>query len=116
MYFINICNNIDVIRIIYLVSKIFNLACIIIPIVLIVMITIDLLKSVIGDEKDSKKNNKTIINRIVFALLLFFVPTFVTIVINVLNVTGITSEYKDCLTNANASYIKEYNEKEKANN
>lgn len=97
---IPVCETPDILRIIHLALKIMDLLFIVIPIALILMITIDLVKSVIGDEKSAKDNNKRIITRIIFAITLFFVPTIVNIVMNTLSVTGIASEYKTCLDNA----------------
>lgn len=105
MYFINICQNPDILRVIYLITKIFNLVFIVVPIILIVMITIDLFKTVIGNEKAEKENKKTIINRLIFAILLFFVPTIVSVIMNLLSSSGINSEYQDCINNANKETI-----------
>lgn len=102
MYLLNICEEPDILRIIYLLKKIFDIVFLLAPIGLIIMITIDLVKSVFsGEEKDTKENNKKIINRIIFAVLLFFVPTIVTALMNLLNNVGIESDYQTCLNNAN---------------
>lgn len=100
MYFLNICENPDILRLIHFTLKILDLVFLVIPMALIVIITIDLVKNVFGEDKEVKGNNKRIITRIVFAVVLFFVPTITNIIMNTLEVAGITSEYQTCLKNA----------------
>ena len=95
---LSICNNITIMRLIYFIRSIINLVLFVIPIILIVMIMIDLTKNVLsGEEKEIKKNLKTIMNRIIYCLLLFFVPTIVDVVMGVVNDSGnFNIDYKTC--------------------
>ena len=104
------CENPDILRIIYLAKKILNIVFIIVPVALVVFIIIDLFKNVTnGDnEKTVKDNNKIAIKRLIYAILLFFVPTIVTVVMNLLSAVGITSEYKQCIDNATKEKIEYY--------
>ena len=114
MYFLNICENPDILRIIHFALKIFDLVFLVIPMALVVMITIDLVKNIFAEEKGVKGNNKQIITRIVFAVVLFFVPTITNIIMNTLEVAGITSEYQTCIKNAESiDYIKQLEEAKK---
>ena len=112
MYFLNMCENPDILRIIYFGLKILDLIFLIVPIILIIYITIDIFKIIIrADEKAMKENHKSIINRIIFAVALFFVPTIVTVVMNMLSVSNITTDYQKCIDNANKDTINTLQEK-----
>ena len=70
-------------RLIYNVLKIF---WILIPIGLIIYGTIDLGKAVIAsDEKEVKAAQTRLIKRFIYAALVFFIPMFVTIVMNLVS-------------------------------
>lgn len=94
------CQQPDILNLIALFQKILDIVFLILPIALIVLITIDVTKIIISsDEKTSKTNTKTIITRTIFAVLLFFVPTIITVV---MNVTGNSlgqnlSEFSTCM-------------------
>lgn len=122
MYLLNVCENPDILRIIFFSMKILDFLFIIIPISLVVFITIDLFKIVTSADNDKaiKENRQNIINRITFAIVLFFVPTIVSAIMGVLSEVGINSDYKTCLTNANkqtitALQIKQENEEKEKN-
>lgn len=89
------CGPLDLIRIVYLFKLILKFVFVVIPIALVVIISIDLAKVVIsGDDKTQRAATKTIINRLVFAVLLFFVPTIVNIVNRVIGDYGV--DYSVC--------------------
>ena len=111
MYFLlSGCQNPDVLSVIYLAKKILNLAFILIPIALIIFVIIDVFKNVVeaDNEKNVKTNNKSIIKRIVYAILIFFTPMIVSLVMNALSLVGLNSEYKKCIDNATKEKIAEY--------
>lgn len=109
MFFLNVCENPDILRILYFGLKILDYIFLLIPIGLIIMVIIDVAKVVIsGDEKETKTTTKNIVNRVIYTILLFFVPTIVTAVMNILAGSGITSEYGKCIENANKETIQQY--------
>lgn len=111
MYFLDICENPDILRLIYFGLKILDLIFLIVPLALIIYITIDIFKVIIkADDKVIKESHKAIINRIIFAIALFFVPTIVTTVMNVLSVSNMTTNYKSCINNATKERINELQE------
>ncbi len=68
----------------------------VVPIVLIVLGTIDLVKAVIaGKEDDIKKNQTTLIKRVIAAVIVFIIPMLVTIVMGWLG----NSDWKTCWNN-----------------
>lgn len=101
------CGPADFLRIIYLFKLILKIAFIIIPIGLIIFITIDLFKNVISNnDKDQQKNLTLIIKRIIYAVLVFFVPTIVNLVVSLLSNSGVMKEdYSYCYENINLEDI-----------
>lgn len=94
------CENPDVLSVIYFIEKILNVVFIIIPIGLILFITIDLVKTILnGDDKAEKTNNKIIVKRLILAIAIFFIPTIVTLLTNLMSNAGIefATEYKKCM-------------------
>ena len=95
------CENPDVLSVIYFIEKILNVVFIIIPIGLILFITIDLVKTVLNgnNEKNVKDNNKIIVKRLILAIAIFFVPTIITLLTNLMSNAGIefATEYKKCM-------------------
>lgn len=108
MYFLlSGCQNPDVLRIVLLATKILDIVCIIIPIGLIIFLIIDLVKMMLSADQKQNKTLKTIINRIVFSVLIFFVPTIVTVIMTLLSNSGVDigQDYKICFENANKTAI-----------
>jgi hypothetical protein len=66
-----------------------------VPIILIVMLSIDFAKNVVSNEDAMKKNLQVAIKRLLYAIFLFFVPTIVSFVINGLGDFDV--DYKKCL-------------------
>lgn len=111
MYFLlSGCQNPDILRLILLAKKILNIAFIIIPIGLIIFIIIDLIKIMLNGEDKGGKNVKLIISRVIFAILVFFAPTIVSVVMNTLANAGVDigSDYKMCIDNAEKDIIEDF--------
>lgn len=105
---IPVCENPDVLRVIYFASIIVDIVKIIIPIGLVVMAMIDFSKGVTSNnDGDNKKNLSRLIKRFVYAVLIFTVPWIVKIII--INLGNLTKDvnYTDCIENANEEKIKE---------
>lgn len=101
------CQNPDILRIIYFIKILMDIVFIIVPIGLILFLLIDLSKAMIsGDDKEGEKINKLIVNRIVMAIVIFFIPNVVAFVASVLGTSG----YAECLNNANSDTISYYQE------
>ncbi len=102
MYFLDNCQGLG--DIVYLIKSILNIVFILIFIVLIVLIIIDIAKAVVaGDEKEVKAAQKAAIRRVVYAAVIFFVVTIVTVVFNLLSGAtdttledGKTNNWFDC--------------------
>lgn len=92
------CGPSGLLRVIYFFKLIMDIVFILIPIVLIVFISIDLAKALMsGDKGEQSKTFKHIGKRVLYAIILFFVPTIVSFVNAVLGDLGI--DYSVCLDN-----------------
>ena len=89
-----------------IVKFILNAICIAIPIILIVLIVLDLSKIVTAgnlDDKMKKEVTNKVVTRIIFAILIFLVPTVIKLVFGLLPLPvdqGEGSTWRDCWDNA----------------
>ena len=103
-----VCENPEILKVIFFASIIVDIVKIIIPIGLVIMAMVDFSKGVTSNnEGDNKKNLSRLIKRFVYAILIFAVPWIVKIVI--INLGNLTKDvnYTDCLKNATEEKIKE---------
>jgi hypothetical protein len=108
------CNNPTFLKALVLIQNIINVIFIAIPIILIVMLSIDLFKNVISTEEEQKKNLKLIFKRILYAIAVFFVPTIVNIFLTLISdsIMDITSDYNSCIENMdNIEYFEQIAQK-----
>lgn len=65
-----------------IIVKVFKYIRFILPILLVVLITYDLFKTFVGnlDEKARKDAFNTAIKRLIYAVIIFFIPTIITVV------------------------------------
>ena len=78
----------------FLEKNVFKIIYFLTPIVLIVLTSIDFAKAVFNDEKDGmKKATSNFVKRAVAAILIFLAPTFVEIILSLLNNASIS----DCM-------------------
>lgn len=74
---------------------IFPIMQIVIPIILVVLCTLDLGRAVIGsDDKENKKILKRIVRRLVYAILIFF---FITVINLIFTMVGNITENEDLI-------------------
>lgn len=96
------CTNEDLLTILGVVRFAINIVTFVIPIILIVLGIMDLAKAVTSQkEDDMKKAQKTFLNRAIYAVVIFLVPTIVSLLFNLLPGTVFGSEvdgytWKDC--------------------
>ena len=114
MYMINIlidlCNDSRVLRILYLIEIITKIICIAVPIILIVTLMIDLTKAIMdSDDKKIASIKRTSINKIIAAIVVFLIPTFVSLFLSLFSF----NEYANCVRNITMDRIKEAEAAEK---
>lgn len=113
------CGPAGFLKVLYFFKLILDIVFIIIPVALIIIIIIDFSKAIISSDVDAQgKIFKHSINRIIYALIVFFVPTIVAIVNDILGDFGV--DYSRCLNNLTIEKINyldsaeyEYEEAEK---
>lgn len=111
--FLTVCESSSVLSVINFVKALLEIVTTIIPIVLIIMISIDISKIVINtDDKSVKEATKKIVSRSVAAIVIFLIPMLVNLVTDNLGTTRF--EESKCWTNATAEKIAVYRAREKA--
>lgn len=101
-----ICSaNSDLVQILGVVKSILTVIQIAVPILLIVMGSIDLMKAVMaGKDDEIKKAQTTFVKRAIAAVIVFFIPLFVNIIMGLVVVqndsAGNPVKYQDCWKNA----------------
>lgn len=98
MLILDICDKLGFLNIMRFIKIIFNFVCIIVPVGLIIMLSIDFSKNVMHDPDFQKKNNKVIIQRLISAVLLFAVPYIIKVVMT--GIVGLGGNWASCYTNA----------------
>lgn len=85
------------VNVIAIVRLVMSIICVAVPIIMILMGTIDLFKAVTaGKDDDIKKKQKALITRIIAGVLVFLVPTIVSVLMNLIGV----SKWRTCWNNA----------------
>lgn len=85
------------VNVIAIVRLVMNIICIAVPIIMILMGTLDLFKAVTaGKDEDIKKKQKALITRIIAGVLVFLVPTIVSVIMNLIGV----SSWRECWNEA----------------
>ena len=87
----------DLLPILDVIKFILTIIQYVVPVILILMGTIDLVKAVTqGKEDDIKKGQKTLISRAIAAVIVFLVPLLVTVIMGLIG----TPEWKTCWSEA----------------
>lgn len=88
---VDTCNDLN--AVVAIVSFILGIIQWVVPIILIVLGTFDLVKAVTaGKEDDIKKGQQTLIKRVIAAIIVFLVPLLVSILMGMIGNT----EWKNC--------------------
>ncbi len=83
---LNICDNSNILNIVRYAKIVIDVIKIAVPIILILMISFDYTRAIIKDDNDLlAKANKTVIRRVIAAVLIFMVPTAVGIITRLSN-------------------------------
>lgn len=81
----DVCDSDTMQNVMSLVKLIMNVICIVVPIILIVLGSLDLFKAVTaGKEEDIKKKQKALITRLIAGVLVFLVPTIVKVLMSLI--------------------------------
>lgn len=98
MYLLDACNGLG--NLVIIVKFILTIIQWVVPIILIVLGTIDLVKAVIaGKDDDIKKHQQTLVKRIIAAVIVFLIPMLVTILMGWIGNT----DWKTCWNSQSGS-------------
>ena len=89
------CDNVNILKISYLVKQLLNIAFILIPIALILIVSVDFFRAVMSDEEGMKNNTSLAIKRLIYAAVIFLIPTLVKFSMN--NLVDSNVGYAKCL-------------------
>ena len=110
MFILDICGNSTILNTILFIKNILSIIFIIVPIVLVLFFTIDLAKNVISkDDQETQKNLKLGIKRIIYSIVIMFIPLLVKTFMGMLS--GY-SKVSFCYTKATESYVRELKDAE----
>lgn len=104
---LSICNVPEVLKVIKLIKVLITIIKIAVPIMLIISIMIDLFKNVVSAD-DLGKTGNIIVKKIIAAVLVFLIPTFVGMIFSII---GATASYKPCFDMATSqNYTEKYDQ------
>ena len=110
MYILIACGNSNMLQSILFIKKIINIVFIIAPLILVLFFTIDLAKNVFSkDDQENQKNLKLGIKRIIYSIVLMFVPLLVKTFMGMIDSY---SKVANCYTIATDEKIQELKAKE----
>lgn len=98
-----VCNDVDILNIIRIFKILINLAMIIVPVILVIFISIEIVKAISSGDLDTKKLWNNISKKMLAGVLVFLVPIILNFVLNIIP-TG-TLYYVDCYNNATSEQI-----------
>lgn len=113
MYILSsLCEDASFLSALLFAKKITEIISIIIPSILVLLLTIDFVQGVMGDEEKMQKVKSIAIKRIIYALLIFFVPIIVDTAMTLLEDKNMLKS--DCYTNATDENISKLIDKQDA--
>ncbi len=107
----NSCEDVSFLGAVLFIKNLILIIAIIVPIILVVLLSLDLAKAIVaGDEEQMKNAQHHAFKRIIYALVIFFVPIVVNGVFTSLGANGVDS--LDCYNNATSEKIAELEKKQ----
>ena len=94
------------------IGEVIHIIRLVIPVIIVIFGTFDLGKSVIaGEEKEIKKSQKMFMKRLIYGVLIFFLPMFIKAVFSLFDNNYLNSESKvcyECATNVRGYICSKY--------
>jgi len=83
-----------------IIITILNVIKFLVPIILIILCTIDIFKIIVSKKEDEiKKLRKDIFNKILYSVLIYLIPVLIPFILNIINnliPMGYDNSWKDC--------------------
>lgn len=109
LFLTEVCKNPNILRIILFVKELLKVLLFIIPIGVILMVSLDLLQSVIAKNTDEMKKKSSIaIKRVITCIIIFLIPTIVDFTVVVIEEAIGKTNWLTCYKNATQIKIKEF--------
>lgn len=106
MNIMSICDSADVLSVIRIIKIVITIIKIAVPIILILSLLLNYMSAVkSNDDNLLAAANKSTIPKLTAAILVFFIPTFVNILADVVSFNS--DSYSNCISNANSEHISE---------
>lgn len=103
-----ICEDPNFLKVLYLIAQILNIVFCFVPILLIIMVSIDIFKDIMDPSKI--KNTVNIVKkRLIASLLIFFIYNFLILIMSSIS-NDYVNDFTNCLNNANPTFISEAKE------
>ena len=100
---LGICDSPNVLEVMLIVTKVITIIKIIVPIILIVSLMVSFAKAVSQNDSDAlDKAKKGAVSKVIAAVLVFFIPTFVDVIVGLVDPN---SEYKECISDISRDTI-----------
>ena len=97
-----ICENPDILNIVYIFKIILNIAVVVAIVAVIIMIMLDVIKIITSADADNKNGKKNITKRLGAMVIILLVPSIISFVLSLVTQAA---EYGNCIENANQDYI-----------
>ena len=100
---LGICDSPAVLEVMLIVTKVITIIRIAVPILLIISLMIGFAKAVSNNDNDAlEKAKKASVSKVIAAVLVFLIPTFVDVIVGIVNPN---SEYKECLSDISSETV-----------
>ena len=99
---LDVCNVPDVLKVLKIIRLVIVIIKIVVPIILIISCMLDYAKTV-GNAGEIGDTNKLIVKKVIAAVLIFLIPTFVGMIVHMADPNGVS--YIGCLNNATSEKI-----------
>ncbi len=93
------CTDTDAQKVVGLIKWVFNAICVAIPVIIIILIVIDIAKVATAgnvDDKAKKEATQKAITRLIYAVVIFLVPTIVNMIFKMLPSSDTGRSFVDC--------------------
>ena len=105
----SICSEPSFLNVTRIINLFINIICVAVPIVLIIVLALKFAKVVAsGDTNEMEKTKKSAITNIIAAVLIFLIPTFVSMIVGL---AFPNQDYKNCLKSLSREEINEMYDK-----